>query len=154
MRRMVALAAILATTGCAQSPAPEAFPQDRVATWIERYRQHDAAGVAALYTEDAQMLPPDAEVVSGRAAIQEFVRQSNPPGGPPIEIATVETLVFGDYAYRQGRFRVTDPQGKVAGTGKSVEIWHKVSGEWLIHREIWSWDQPATEPPDMEGAPP
>lgn len=154
MRRTALLAALLMAAGCAQSPAPEPFPQDRVAAWIERFQKNDAAGVAALYTQDAQLLPPDAEIVNGRAAIEEFLRQSNPPGGPPIEIATVETQVFGDYAYRQGSFRVKDLQGKVAGSGKSVEIWHKVQGEWLIHREIWSWNAPETEPPDMTGPAP
>ena len=154
MRRTAAIAAILVTAGCAQSPAPEAFPTDRVGVWIERYQKHDAAGVAALYTNDAQLLPPDREIVNGRAAIEEFIRVGNPPGGPPIEVATVETLVFGDYAYRQGTFSVKGPDGKVAGSGKSVEIWRKVDGEWLIHREAWSWNSPETEPPDLEGRPP
>lgn len=154
MRRAAPIAAMLLALGCAQSPAPEPFPSERVATWIERFQKHDAAGVAALYTEDAELLPPDREIIAGRAEIEEFIRQGNPPGGPPIEIATVETLVFGEYAYRQGSFRVKAPDGKVAGSGKSVEIWRKVGKEWLIHREIWSWNAPETEPPDMAGAPP
>lgn len=125
-----------------------------MATWIERYQKSDAAGVAALYTEDAELLPPDAEIVNGRAAIEEFVRQNNPPGGPAVEFATVETQVFGDHAYRQGSFRMKDPEGKVVGTGKSIELWRKLGDEWLIHREIWSWNAPETEPPDMEAPPP
>lgn len=136
--------------GCAKSPAPEPFPQDIVDEWIKRFTANDAAGVAALYTEDAQLLPPDQEIVSGRAAIEEFIARTNPTGGPGLEFATIEALVFGDYAHRQGRFRVKGPDGATAGTGKTIELWKKVDGVWRIHRDMWSWDAPPAEPPDQE----
>lgn len=140
-----ALAALL-TAGCAPVPVPEAFPQDRADAWAERYGLHDAAGVAALYTADAQLLPPDAEIVNGRAAIQEFFARENPPGGAGIEIATVETHVFGDYAYRQGTFRFKRPGGASVAAGKFIELWKKADGEWLIHRDIWSANAPPPQP--------
>jgi uncharacterized protein (TIGR02246 family) len=146
--RIAAILALvmLSAAGCAQSPVPEAFPQDVADAWVERYAANDAAGVAALYTEDAQLLPPDLEVVSGRAAIQEFVAKTNPPGGPEFEIATVETLVFGDYAHRQGSFTVKGPDGAAIETGKFIELWKKVGGKWLIHRDMWSENAPPSGP--------
>ena len=151
--RAAVLIAMLAAAGCARSPAPEAFPQDVVDQWIARYTANDAEGVAALYAEDAQLLPPDESVVSGRAAIREFVARTNPPGGPPLEFATVEALVFGNYAHRQGSFRVLAPDGTTAGTGKVMELWKKVGGKWQIYRDMWSWDSPPGEPPDKGGPP-
>lgn len=145
MRTAKLMLLALLAGGCAESPAPEPFPQDIADAWVERYAAADAAGVAALYTEDAQLLPPDREVVSGRAAIREFVATTNPPGGPAFEIATVETLVFGDYAYRQGRFKVKSPDGTPLETGKFLELWKKINGKWLIHRDMWSSDAPADE---------
>ena len=144
MIRMTAIMALamLSAGGCAQSPAPEAFPQDVADAWVARYAANDAAGVAALYTEDAQLLPPDMEIVSGRAAIQEFVAKTNPPGGPEFEIATIETRVFGDYAHRQGSFTVKGPDGTPIETGKFIELWKKVDGKWLIHRDMWSSNAP------------
>ena len=82
-------------------------------------------GIAALYTEDAQLLPPDLEIVSGRAAIQEFFARTNPPGSAAIEIATVETHVFGDYAHRQGSFLLKGPDGGTVRAGKFLELWKK-----------------------------
>ena len=155
---MIKTAAILLlamlTGGCVQSPAPEPFPQDVADAWVERYAANDAAGVAALYTEDAQLLPPDMEIVNGRAAIQEFVAKTNPPGGPAFEIATVETLVFGDYAHRQGSFRIRGPDGTALETGKFLELWKKVDGKWLIHRDMWSGNAPppVTDTPPNEPA--
>lgn len=143
MRRIKEVLVLTAlVTGCAQSPVPEPFPQQQVDAWIERYAANDAAGVAALYTDDAQLLPPDQEIVDGRAAIREFVVRTNPPGGPALEIATVETLVFGDYAHRQGSYRLRAPDGGAGASGKVLELWKKVEGRWLIHREMWSANAP------------
>ena len=156
MNRMAAIMALamLSAGGCAQSPAPEPFPQEVADAWVERYAANDATGVAALYTEDAQLLPPDMEIVSGRAAIQEFVAKTNPPGGPAFEIATVETLVFGDHAHRQGSFTVNSPDGTSLETGKFLELWKKIDGKWLIHRDMWSSNAPppATDTPPDESA--
>jgi uncharacterized protein (TIGR02246 family) len=143
----VVVLAMTCAAGCMQSPAPEAFPQDVADAWVQRFAAHDAAGIAALYTEDAQLLPPDMEVVNGRAAIQEFVAKNNPPGGPAFEFATIETLVFGDYAHRQGSFTVKGPDGATLETGKFIELWKKAGGKWLIHRDMWSRnEQPARSP--------
>lgn len=140
------LCLVLAAAGCAQAPVPEAFPQDVADAWVAHFTAHDAAGIAALYTEDAQLLPPDQDVVSGRAAIQEFFARSNPPGSAAIEIATVETHVFGDYAHRQGSFLLKDAGGEAVASGKFLELWKKQDGEWRIHRDMWSANAPAPEP--------
>lgn len=151
LRALALVTAALACAACAPAPVPEAFPQERADAWVERYALHDAAGVAALYTEDAQLLPPDAEIVNGRAAIREFVARTNPPGSAKIEIATVETLVFGDYAYRQGTFRLQGSTTGAMASGKFIELWKKVDGAWLIHRDIWSANAPQPAAPQAAG---
>jgi uncharacterized protein (TIGR02246 family) len=152
VRALAIPALMLAVAGCAPVTVPEAFPQDVADAWVERYELHDAAGIAALYTEDAQLLPPDAEIVSGRAAIQEFYARENPPGSAGIEIATVETLVFGDHAYRQGSFRLKGPGDRAVTAGKFIELWKKADGQWRIHREIWSANAPRPGTEDDEPA--
>ncbi len=136
------LSLMLAIGGCAQAPVPEPFPQQAADAWVERYLAHDAAGIAALYTEDAQLLPPDQEIISGRAAIQEFFARTNPAGSAAIEIATVEAHVLGDYAHRQGSFLLKTPDGGSVTAGKFLELWKKVDGEWRIHRDMWSANAP------------
>jgi len=54
----------------------EADAQAHLATWLEAANAGDAAGVAASYTEDAVYLDPWGSVHQGRAAIQEYFRQS------------------------------------------------------------------------------
>lgn len=147
----IAALALLAA-GCAQSPAPEPFPQAAVDGWAERFAAHDAAGVASFYTEDAVLLPPDQEPVTGRAAIQEFFARTNPAGAPAVELATVETRVFGDHAWRQGSFRIEGPGDGLPTSGKFVELWKKVAGQWLIHRDIWNANAPPPAAPATDAA--
>ena len=137
----------LGASACAQSPVPEPFPQAAVDALLERFAAQDAAGVASFYTEDAVLLPPDAEPLTGRAAIQEFFARTNAPGTPPVEFATVETLVFGDHAWRQGSFRVEGPGTDAPVSGKFVELWKKVDGAWLLHRDIWNANAPRPAAP-------
>ena len=35
-------------------------------------KSKDYGGLAALYTEDAKLLPPDAPIITGRMAIKDF----------------------------------------------------------------------------------
>ena len=137
----------LAASACAESTAPEPFPQAAVDALVERFNAHDAAGVASFYTEDAVMMPPDSEPLSGRAAIQEFFARTNAAGTPPVEFATVETLVLGDHAWRQGSFRVQGPGTDAPVSGKFVELWKKVDGAWLLHRDIWNANAPRPAAP-------
>jgi uncharacterized protein (TIGR02246 family) len=145
---------VLAVSACAQNAVPEPFPQAAVDALVERFNAHDAAGVASFYTEDAVMLPPDAEPVTGRAAIQEFFARTNAPGTAPVEFATVETRVFGDHAWRMGTFRIEGGPPDAPTNGQFVELWKKVDGAWLLHRDIWNayapppadWPEPAATP--------
>ena len=40
--------------------------------WSETFNKGDATALAAMYTEDAYMLPPGAEMMKGRRAIAAF----------------------------------------------------------------------------------
>ena len=44
--------------------------------WTAAFNKGDAAAVAALYTEDAYVLPPGSAMVKGRPAIEAFWRQA------------------------------------------------------------------------------
>jgi ketosteroid isomerase-like protein len=144
------IAAMTLVAACARSPAPEPFPQATADAAALRFAAHDAAGVASFYTADAVLLPPHQEPVSGRAAVEEFFARTNAEGAPAVELATIETFVFGDHAWRQGMFRIDGPGAGQPASGKFVELWKKVDGSWLIHRDIWNANAP---PPATDAAP-
>ena len=51
--------------------------------------QGDAAGLAALYTEDGQVMAPNSDFITGKEAIQEFFQGSMDMG---IKSAKLETI--------------------------------------------------------------
>src|SRR6266536_3090828 len=71
---VVALVGSMAGFAHAASPtsADEAAIRAESTDWVKAYNGGDAKAVAALYAEDALLLPPGAPGVSGRAAIQAF----------------------------------------------------------------------------------
>ena len=51
-------------------------------SFAEAYNRGDAAAAADHYTEDAVLLPPNREMVSGKRAIQEFWKTAMDVGVP------------------------------------------------------------------------
>lgn len=150
----VLFAMTLLIVGC-EKPGGS-LPDDVTSAWEEAFNKGDAAGVAALYTEDAQLMPPATPLVSGRAAIEAFMRDTFAQSPVQIAITDGETSVNGDHADRRGTYRVASPDGAELETGKFVEVWKRIGGEWKIHWDIWNTDAP-TPPADAPvdaGAPP
>lgn len=113
----------------------------------EAFMRGDAAGVAALYTSDARLLPPNQPMTSGREAVQSFWQSAMRSG---IKEATLETIDVessgGDLATEIGRFTlaIEMPGGeRVAQTGKYIVLWKHDGGGWKLHADIWNADVPA-----------
>jgi uncharacterized protein (TIGR02246 family) len=98
----------------------------------------DYAGMAAFYTEDAKVLPPDAPIVSGRKAIEEFWRTAaNALGLTDATVNTLDLEIAGDTAYEIGEadLKLSSGQAKV----KYLLVWLRGrDGQWYVHRDIWN----------------
>jgi len=108
----------------------------------EAVRKGDAAAIAALYSEDATILPPDSAMIKGRQAIQASWNGSLQMGIKDAVLTTVEVSGAGDYAYEIGKVLLTiQPAGQAAlqQTAKYVVVWKKAaSGSWQLHVDIWN----------------
>jgi uncharacterized protein (TIGR02246 family) len=121
--------------------------RDAIASAIENFtgafKRGDAAAVAAWYTTDATLLPPDNTMMKGRDAIQAFWQGAMSMGVSEAKLETLEVETRDDLAYEVGRFEmVMQPQGgeRVELTGKYVVVW-KLEGEaWRMHVDIWNGD--------------
>jgi uncharacterized protein (TIGR02246 family) len=105
--------------------------------WSAAAASKDYAGMAALYTEDAKVLPPDAPIVSGRKAIEEFWRTANALGLIDATLKTIDLEIAGDTAYEIGEadLKLSSGQAKI----KYLLVWLRSrDGQWHVHRDIWN----------------
>jgi ketosteroid isomerase-like protein len=94
------------------------------------------AELASLYTNDAKVLAPDAPIVTGRKAIENFWRDAASALG--LVGATLKTLdleVSEDTAYEVGQADLKVSSGQV----KYMVVWRRGDdGAWRLHRDIWN----------------
>lgn len=110
-------------------------------------RQGDAAGLAALYTEDATILPPSSEMIQGSQGIEEFWNGIIQMGVKDAVLTTVDVSGSGDLAYEIGKFALTiqaEEQEPIEQKGKYVVVWKKMEdGTWKLQVDIWNSSMPA-----------
>ena len=81
-----------------------------VATYIEKFNNKDAAGVAALYAEDGILVPPG-PMVAGRANIEKAWRASFDAGRTGIRYDIKQVQAEGNIVLVVGQFTVKVPEG-------------------------------------------
>jgi uncharacterized protein (TIGR02246 family) len=112
--------------------------------FMAAFSRGDAAGAAAVYTADAQVLPPNSDVITGQQAIQTFWQRAMDMGVKAVKLATVEVVGDGHTAYEVGQFTLQGAEGQVLDAGKYVVIWRQEAGQWKLHRDIWNSSRPAS----------
>ena len=126
-------------------------PQDPVRTAIDAVNQAyasafgrgDAAGVAACYTTNGQLLPPNADIVQGRENVQAFWKGAIDSGVAELTLTTLELEHHGDTAHTVASYAMRGKDGNEVDRGKSVVIWKQEGGQWKVHRDIWNTSLPA-----------
>jgi ketosteroid isomerase-like protein len=107
------------------------------------FKKGDAAGMAVLYTGNAQVLPPNKDFVTGRQAIQALLQGWMDRGVKAFKLETVEAEGYGDTASEVGRYILEGEGGQVLGQGKYIVIWKQEEGQWKLHRDIFNSSMPA-----------
>jgi ketosteroid isomerase-like protein len=105
--------------------------------FLHLFATNDFAGIAACYTEDAQMLVANMEVISGRAAI-ESVFKFTAVRGHTLEFRTQELAVQGTTAVEVGSYVRRRSDGSTFDRGKYMVVWKRIGEKWLIHRDMFS----------------
>lgn len=105
--------------------------------------KRDAAAIAATYAPDAQMLPANGDIVNGREAIQKLWQGWIDEGLGGLLLEPNEIHAFGDFGYDLSMYKLSDTSGKVFDNGKSLVVWKKHKGKWMLYRDIWTTSVPA-----------
>ena len=160
-RTLVALALLLPFAGCAApAKAPEASAdpaalrdtiQAREREWSAAFLASNAAGVAALYTEDGAQVQASGDWFRGRDAITKGMQtQFDTLAVTAREDITEEVFAAGDYVVEIGHYSYqgtskTDKTPR-SGAGRYMVLWRKdADGVWRLHRDIGN-DAPPKKP--------
>ena len=112
-------------------------------TFTQIYSQGDAAGIANLYTENAEFLPPNSDMVVGRQAIQATFQGFMDMGVKEIALESIEVEAYGDTASEVGKYTLMGADGQALDNGKFLVIWKKEAGQWKLHRDMINTSMPA-----------
>jgi ketosteroid isomerase-like protein len=139
---VLVLVFLVAVTAC----APQAADQSTefaavVGGWQAAYDTGDPDALAAVYTEDCVLMPPNAELGTGQAFAKE-VFSGMIESGLTSTTETIAASAAGGVGYHAGKYTVYAPDGSVADRGKFIEGFKKVDGEWKITHDIFNSDLP------------
>jgi ketosteroid isomerase-like protein len=164
MRTRLMMLVLLAVAACARTESPQEMAAreqsdlDSARAAINEGNQrfvrfvnaNQADSLAALYTSEGRILPPDLPAAVGRDSIQARMASIAVPGAR-LTITNETVVVSGPLAIGRGVFSFVLPEsGGRPGptvTGKYMEHWHKIDGTWRLVESIWNNDAPAPAPP-------
>jgi len=110
--------------------------------FMNAFNQGDAAGMAALYTENGQVLPPNGEFVTGKQAVQMFWQAVMDMGIKEIKLDIIEVEDHGDTAIEVSGYTLKGAGEQVLDKGKYIVIWKKENGQWKLHQDIFNSSMP------------
>lgn len=105
--------------------------------FMTAFGNQDAEAMGALYTQDAQLLPPNGDFVNGNQAVKDFWGGLFSAGFDGVILETLEVHGNGNVVSEVGLFTLF-LNGQYFDNGKYVVIWKKVQGKWYLHRDIWN----------------
>lgn len=113
--------------------------QDRLA---EAVSARDAKAAAALYTDDARLIPQGAPACNTPDAIAAFFAGAFANGIVSARFITGEVEGDDAQAAEIGRYELfaAHPNGEriLAAEGRYLVVWRKVDGVWRMHRDMFN----------------
>jgi uncharacterized protein (TIGR02246 family) len=113
--------------------------------FLEALERGDPAAMATAYTANGQVLPPNAEAVTGREGLQAFWQAIIGMGIKAGDLVTHELEIHGDTAIEVGAYTLFGEGRQALDQGKYIVVWKKEDGQWRWHRDIFNSNLPPAQ---------
>jgi ketosteroid isomerase-like protein len=140
---VICILCVAATFGCARTST---LPADVTSALEMAITNRDLKTSVAVFAEDAQILPQHGPTIRGRQEIEAYLQDTMAPNAQ-YDTDTEMTLVSGDLAVEQGRYRIRNVRrGSDVEEGKYLNVWRHIGTEWKLYRMIYNTDvEPRSE---------
>ena len=120
-----------ATTSTMSSNDAESYIRSAAPRFISAFNAGNADTIAAMYTDDAVLLVPNAPIAKGNAAIHDAYRSFFNSTHATLNFAADRIVQSGDVAYEYGHY--TMGMGSMNDQGNYVTVWRRQSnGDWKM----------------------
>ena len=102
------------------------------------FNQGDAEGLTSLYTEDAEILSPNRDIIKGKNTIQKFWQGALEMGIKSYEPEMIEVESSGNLGFVVGKYTVFGNEDQEIDKGKGLSVLKNIDGKWKIHRDVYN----------------
>ena len=138
LRTTVVTSVLLAALTCPVMSQDKGTIQKLSDQFAKTFNKGDTAGIAALYTDDAYLLPPGAEMAKGRSAVQSFWKAAAEQVGT-MKLTTMDVMPLGECGPGDWRLHSEDQGPTTPGDdGQVCRDLEEVGGDWKLATDIWN----------------
>ena len=116
--------------------------------FVEAFNKGDIATAMKVYTQNATILPPNADIIKGIEGITAYWQAAMNMGVKEAKLETVEVTPMGENtACEIGKYVLKiQPEGAETFTdkGKYMMIWKLDEGSWKWDSDAWNTSLPPT----------
>jgi ketosteroid isomerase-like protein len=112
------------------------------AKFMDAIKRGDSAGVAALYTQDALVMPSNYEAVQ-KDGIASLMGSLIRMGIKEIRLTTDDLTGNKDMIAETGKYEMFADGQKSIDKGKYIVVWKAENGTWKMYRDIFNSNMPA-----------
>jgi len=146
--------AVVAAAGFGQTKKTDGALEKLRSDFAAAFNAKDAAKVASFYADDAIAMPPNEQMITGRANIQASYRKAFDSNVGTIALRSIESVSSGDWGFQAGTWKLTaGSTANVAGAvvvtesptatvGKNMVIYKRTGSGWKMAYDIWNDDAP------------
>lgn len=145
---IVTLFLIFSATSCCEKPKPATVHElgQMNRDFAKALVAKDAAAAASVYDENASLLPPNEQIITGRENIQAYWQGLIDAGLVDAKVKTIDAKSDGDLAYEIGTFELKiqlEDGTIITDIGKYTEILQRnEDGYWMSLYGMWSANEP------------
>jgi ketosteroid isomerase-like protein len=110
--------------------------------FVDIFGSGNADGLAAFYTDDAQLMVPGAPAVEETDNIVAYWQGAINAGINNVKLETTDVSGCGNEVIEYGRYTIFAGDNFIVDNGKFIVIWKKDGKEFKIFRDIFNSDNP------------